>query len=251
MFANDDGDLAGAYGARWRRHFGFDQLTSIIDLLRGDVKSRRGVLQMWDAVFDLATVGNSKDVPCNTAVYFDATDGFLNMTVTNRSNDIVWGAYGANSVHMSFLQEFIAAAIGAPVGSYYQFSNNYHTYVDRPDVARLISPRGAGYNVNYHSDDRYAAGVKTYAMNHGTFDYRKFIHECEHLAEHPCDSNVGFTPFLHHVVVPLMRAHREYKYGDYKGALYAAQGCQAKDWRSAATEWLERRESARNAKVVA
>ena len=32
----------------------------------------------------------------------------LCMTVCNRSNDMLWGAYGANVVHMSMLQEFVA-----------------------------------------------------------------------------------------------------------------------------------------------
>lgn len=244
MFANDQGELAGAYGKRWRSHFGPDQLPMLIDLLRKEPNTRRAVLQMWDPIFDLATVGDSKDVPCNTAVYFDATDGRLNMTVANRSNDIVWGAYGANSVHMSFLQEFIAHAVGKPMGSYYQFSNNYHTYVDRPDVARLIAARPGGFNVVYNADDRYAKHMKVYALNHGSFDYRKFLQECEHLAEHPIESTQAFTPFLHHVFTPMMRAHTEYKYGDYQGALYAMQACQAQDWRVAGIEWLQRREAA-------
>ena len=249
MFANEEGDLAGAYGKRWHSHFGFDQLDSLIELLRTDPKTRRAVLQMWDPVFDLATVGTSKDVPCNTAVYFDGTTGVLNMTVTNRSNDIVWGAYGANSVHMSFLQEYIAHAVGLRVGAYYQFSNNFHTYVDRPDVARLLAG-GSDGKVAYTVDDRYSTDphMKPYALNHGRFDYRRFRDECYALAEHPCDSTVEFHPFFHHVFTPMMRAHREFKYGDYKGALKAIGACQARDWRAAGTEWLQRRETAYHAK---
>ena len=50
------------------------------------------------------------------------------MTVTNRSNDMIWGAYGANAVHMSVLLEYMAGMLGYGVGAYYQFSNNLHAY---------------------------------------------------------------------------------------------------------------------------
>jgi thymidylate synthase len=54
----------------------------------------------------------------------------LDLTVLCRSNDVVWGAYGANAVHFSVLQEYLAGRIGVDVGVMYQFSNNYHGYVD-------------------------------------------------------------------------------------------------------------------------
>lgn len=241
VFANSAGDLTGAYGKRWRTHFGFDQVDAVIELLRSEPNTRRAVIQMWDPTHDLATAGTSKDVPCNTAVYFTVKDGSLQMTVTNRSNDAVWGAYGANSVHMSFLQEFIAHAVGVPVGSYYQFSNDFHVYIDRPDVARLIEANGYGsYNVLYEADDRYSRAVAPtdYPLNHGGFNYRRFRDECDFLAEHPCDATVGHHDFLYHVFSPMMRAHREYRYGDYQGAYNALKACRAQDWRQAGNEWL-------------
>jgi hypothetical protein len=54
----------------------------------------------------------------------------LDLTVCCRSNDALWGAYGANAVHFSILQEYLAAKIGCGIGTYYQFSNNFHVYVD-------------------------------------------------------------------------------------------------------------------------
>lgn len=255
MFAKD-GILTGAYGHRWRKHFGFDQLVPIIELLRKDPKTRRAVLSMWDPVDDLGTVSDSLDVPCNTAVYFDASTGFLNMTVTNRSNDIVWGAYGANSVHMSFLQEFIAAAIGMPVGVYYQFSNNYHTYVERPDVARLIEQRSGpdtGYNVHYQPVNRYAgeSPVKSYALSHSRFYFEQFLLECGDLVNDPTHTTRDMHPFLAFVFVPMMRAHKAYKQGDYGQAFIHMTECQGKDWQLAGLQWLQRREDAKNKKAGA
>ncbi len=174
-------------------------------------------------------------------MYFDGSTGVLNMTVCNRSNDIVWGAYGANAVHMSFLQEVIAAAVGLPLGSYVQFSNNFHAYIERPDVVRLIENLSEGTGgVLYKADDRYLDSAMAWPVN--VSDLMPFLAECERVAEDP--TGASYTPsngFLRHVVGPMMRAHQEFKYGDYKGASYALAQCRATDWRIAASEWLERR----------
>lgn len=53
---------------------------------------------------------------------------YLNMTVFNRSNDLIWGTLGANVVHFSVLQEYMAARLGVKVGVYNQVSNNLHVY---------------------------------------------------------------------------------------------------------------------------
>lgn len=142
---SDDGGLTqpGAYGYRWREYFGYDQLECIVDELLRDPTSRRAVLTMWDGGADRdnsimvpvrvggdlasAAIG-SKDVPCNTQVYFGIRQGKLDMAVTCRSNDLLWGAHGANAVHFSVLHEYIAARIGTPVGVMTQFSFNYHLY---------------------------------------------------------------------------------------------------------------------------
>jgi len=84
------------------------------------------VISMHDPVADLNV--DTLDQPCNTTLYFRVYDQALDMTVICRSNDIIWGAYGANAVHFSVLQEYIAAAIDIPIGKMYQISNNWHAY---------------------------------------------------------------------------------------------------------------------------
>jgi thymidylate synthase len=138
---SDDGEtLHGAYGHRWRNWFKTDQISEVIDELRSNPKSRRCVIQMWDGAVDLeAARQGKKDTPCNTAIYFDPIGDNLNMTVTNRSNDMVWGAYGANVVHMSFLHSYISHQVGKKTGAYYQMSNNLHLYKDFPITAKLVN----------------------------------------------------------------------------------------------------------------
>ena len=125
-FSDDGETLWGAYGQRWRTYFHKDQLDSIIKILKTDPDDRRCVLQMWDANKDLGREG--KDLPCNTNIYFKIRDEALQMTVCCRSNDMLWGTYGANAVHMSMLQEYMAEAIGVEIGTYYQISDSFHVY---------------------------------------------------------------------------------------------------------------------------
>jgi len=150
----ENGIIHGAYGHRWRRALGFDQLHEIVRRLHADPTDRQCVLQMWDAnqyeerrggaeggyVYGSDDLeGSWRDRPCNTHCYFrvrgrNATPEetgrpVLDMTICCRSNDIVWGAYGANAVHMSMLLEYVAGRAGLGVGTMYQLSNNYHGYV--------------------------------------------------------------------------------------------------------------------------
>ncbi len=124
-----DGDIVhGAYGHRWQTHFSQrNQITGVIDLLRKDPKTRRAVVGMWDPGCDLEF---HNDLPCNTHIYFrwNTADEVLDMTVCNRSNDILWGMLGANVVHMTYLQELICLGSGIDIGMYKVFSNNAHVY---------------------------------------------------------------------------------------------------------------------------
>ena len=167
-YAESDGRVHGAYGHRWRKAFGFDQLNEIVKRLRANPRDRQCVLQMWDARNDISSnfadakncndlLGVWKDRPCNTQVYFRlrdevAVDGLvgcystgnglwpvLDMLVMCRSNDIVYGAYGANAVHFSILHEYMAGRLGGVViGKFEQLSYNYHAYVDVLDKVHRL-----------------------------------------------------------------------------------------------------------------
>lgn len=256
-FSDDGLTLHGAYGFRWREWFGFDQLLEIVKLLRRDPLTRRAVLTMWSPIGDMiAAEGGaggieSLDVPCNTQVFFDLTSGELNMTVLNRSNDVVWGAYGANVVHMSMLQEYVACAVGAPVGVYYQFSNNFHMYLDREDCQRLMStPEGpAGrWAVRYTADDRYrtmhVGRTPLFAL---ASEAEQWLEDCGAVADFPTADHVYRHAYFRRVAVPLMQAYGAYKDGDLRTAVRRAQECAAVDWRMAAVDWLRRRADKRAA----
>lgn len=152
---SDDGKVYnGAYGHRWVHHSGFDQLREyVIPALRANREDRRVVLQMWDANTDPAKIkSGTLDVPCNLVATFDAADGKLDMSVMNRSNDTVWGATGANAVHFSILQEYIASACGFQVGTYYQISSNMHLYTELNPASKRVLERASSTTAQYVPD---------------------------------------------------------------------------------------------------
>lgn len=259
-FSDDQKTLNGAYGYRWREHFGYDQLGEIIAMLRKDPSTRRAVLSMWDpmgvytgdgvyagAPADLVNQG-SKDLPCNTHVYFDGSRGKLDMTVCNRSNDVIWGAYGANAVHFSVLHEYVAAAAGLALGEYHQMSNNYHIYTDRPDTQRLMNmkaPSRAAWSVTYAALDLYAMHATT-AAPRPLLTYEEgrsaghFLRECEEFIDNP-NMNTVYS-FLKVVARPMMAAHALHKDGDTEGAVALLRDKMSPcDWRASALIWLDKR----------
>jgi thymidylate synthase len=147
-FAEEDGRQWGAYGYRWRQHFqrsmveqgglvqsvGIDQLDVIVGKLMVNPDDRRVVISMWDPELDLVSEWSTesgrpaRDVPCNTQIYPRIVQGRLELTIMCRSNDVVWGCYGANAVHFSVLHEYLAGRIGVAVGRMFQISNNWHLY---------------------------------------------------------------------------------------------------------------------------
>lgn len=241
---SDDGvTFNGAYGHRWRRFFGFDQLEQIIQRLRADPNCRRQVLAMWSAR-DLKHQ-DTKDVPCNTQAFFQVSPyGKLDLMVTNRSNDLIWGAYGANAVHFSFLLEVMAALIDVPMGRYIQVSMNTHVYDHHwPLVLSLANqaPDVMSGGRHEHKDPYMLLEVEAYPVvdrpNNWMADIGAFMD----------GATRGYSnPFFTEVALPLLDSWRTWKAMKDRpkridAALEPLAHCAATDWRRAAREWLERR----------
>lgn len=234
-YAEPDGRVHGAYGHRWRHHFDIDQLWRIVAELSVP-NTRQAVMAMWDPAADLGMVVNDK--PCNTHIYFDTRGGVLNMTVCCRSNDIIWGAYGANAVHFSVLQELLAAALNIEVGVYHQFSNNLHLYVDVPVAADLYNNPPAEVNSAY-LDERRAARMPL-IWREAEEQVAHFLEDAEMLTS----MNPGVlaplagwrTRFFRMVVVPLYNAYLHRKNGGH----WLLDHHEI-DWIRAYEEWAARR----------
>lgn len=228
-YAEDDGRVWGAYGYRWRRHFAIDQIAGIIEELSAHRDSRRAVMSMWSPQHDLGR--DKRDLPCNTHIYFDLIGNRLNMTVCCRSNDMLWGAYGANAVHMSVLQELIAHALFVEMGVYRQFSNNFHLYTDNAMVQDLL-----GTPPYYEfGDDPYNSKVCWVPLVSGDEDWEDFVIDCQALVA----GDIFFrTAFFHTVVRPLQHLYLRRKTGE---VVVVPNYLKQTDWGLAFHEWVERR----------
>jgi thymidylate synthase len=302
---DENGSVHGAYGHRWRRALGYDQLDYVVGKLRADPSSRQCVVQMWDAMpqFEQGSHdypgssdeslyhgsddlrGSWKDRPCNTHVYLRVRRGeqaqyasdyppmmhaentawthVLDITVCCRSNDVVWGAYGANAVHFSVLQEYLAARVGVGVGRYYQVSNNFHVYENElerlkdrgekvwPYYSRDYKPADPpAYHADIFVDERHLR-PRPLVDNPAAFDeeLRQLLAAYENLEDAEfgspavhADVCVGFSNyFLSTTAYPALAAHRAYKAKQWEACNEWLSQIISPDWYAAMTEWVERR----------
>lgn len=248
-YSDDGKTFNAAYGYRWRKWFRTDQLTAIAQALAKNPDCRRQVLAIWDGHRDLGL--DSKDLPCNTAAYFQRdAEGRLNMMVTNRSNDAVWGCYGANAVQFGALLEYMAAAIGCPVGTYHQLTMNLHLYLteDHKRIMEAMEPYVRQPNkMDMLNPYEGLNPVSNFPMVEDLEDWENDLKvfmrasdENKVLSEH-----AYAEPFFKNVVNPLYQAWVNFKsmHNDrFFCARNAVSTCKATDWSMACREWLERRE---------
>lgn len=268
---SDDGVTQhGAYGWRWLKHFAlhharparsdggillplsFNQLEPIADALRVNAEDRRQVLQMWDAQHDLSRKG--KDLPCNLMATFQRDkEGRLDLTVFCRSNDIIWGAYGANAVHFSMLLEYMALKIGCPVGVYRQISVNWHGYVNGPNgLDRVKSIPRQSYEDPYSQSMVHSVPMTLF--NGDVWQLDKFHEELLRDA----DNDVLFTRLQTgnqyvDTLNAMLLAHERYRKLDapakYLEPISVLKGVDTTaDWIQAGIQWMDRRYSAWKAK---
>lgn len=115
-FVEDDGHtVKAAYGYRWRRHFGRDQLGDAMRALRDDPSDRRCYVSAWDPSED--GLGRpSKNVPCPVGFTLSVVDGRLHQTVLMRSSDVFVGLPYDVMGH-SMLQAIVAGELGVALGT--------------------------------------------------------------------------------------------------------------------------------------
>lgn len=132
QFSDDQATWRGGYGPRLRNWGGVDQVDEIRKLLRSDPESRRAVAVLFDPARDFV---ETLDVPCNNWLHFLVRDGRVDLNVTVRSNDILWGFSGINTFEWSVLHEMMAFWLGAPVGHATFFISSLHLYGERNEQA--------------------------------------------------------------------------------------------------------------------
>lgn len=248
-YSDDKVNFHGAYGHRWRKAFGFDQLKRIAENLKRNPDDRRQVLGIWSPKMDLdAEQGSMLDLPCNLTAHFQVNVwGALDMTVFNRSNDIIWGCYGANAVHFSVLQEYMAARVGCPVGRYWQVSDNWHGYLSTLEPLRELQARARDpFTARLLAHSPYEEGlVSPLPLLAEGEDPDVLDQDIEMFLDEGTKCMGYRTRFMRRVVLPMLHAWRAFKGLQaperYDHALDVLTQCHASDWRHAAVQWIGRR----------
>ncbi|MBD3194384.1 MAG: hypothetical protein GF317_04965 [Candidatus Lokiarchaeota archaeon] len=146
-FSNDKKKFDGAYGHRIRNHFigseafvsaPVDQLKEVYDKLFYDKDTRQAVMVLWDAYRD--NLKGSYDYPCNDMVMFKVRDNKLNMTVCNRSNDLILGL-PYNVCVFGGIQRVLASMLGVNIGRQIHYSDSLHIYESEFERANMIIKR--------------------------------------------------------------------------------------------------------------
>ena len=241
---SDDGIVFNAaYGYRLRKHFNHDQLYNVVKLLTADRNSRQAVALLWDPN-DL--LKDTKDKACNLELVFKiTTDNRLNMTVFNRSNDIIYGTFGANAVHMSMIMMYVCSKLECELGKYYQVSNCLHAYTDGVEgnilnriTDELISPNQYEEYEKSSIDVSYFEGIDDDIADFFAMYDRK---DCGLTIARLLSIDYG-SKFFNNLVVPMLYLYMKYKINgkaavtdkDYEEIVPA-------DWRKACEVWINNR----------
>jgi len=127
----EDGTIGKSYGYQVGRKFHFkegfmDQVDLLLYKLKNNPMDRRMIVTLWDNE-DLKDMALA---PCVFQSIWDVADGKLNMTLIQRSGDVLAAAApgGFDVVEYAILQHMIAQVSGLQVGELVHIVTNLHIY---------------------------------------------------------------------------------------------------------------------------
>ena len=136
-FSDDKLTWRAAYGPRLRNWKGkVDQLQEVVKRFKEDPLTKRAVMIIFDPESDYQ---QTKDVPCNNWLHFIQRDGYVDLHVTVRANDAIWGFSGINFFEWSVLHEIIANTLGWKVGKLSWYVGTFHIYSRHYATAKKIA----------------------------------------------------------------------------------------------------------------
>ncbi|QQR82112.1 thymidylate synthase [Candidatus Campbellbacteria bacterium] len=133
-FTNPGNVVTVAYGYRWRKHFGRDQLSLLVELLEKDPSSRHGVIVTWDPAQDGLGGTQKANLPCPYTFTVNIIGGRLNLHNMVRSNDMLLG-FPHDVAGFALLQCILAQRLNVRVGVYSHSISNAHVYDTHYDGA--------------------------------------------------------------------------------------------------------------------
>lgn len=123
----EDGELKTAYGYRWRKAFGRDQLELAMAELRANPTNRQLYVSSWDPSSDGLGGPQPKNIPCPVGFAVSRFRDDLHMTVLVRSSDVFVGLpYDVMGYALTL--DAIAASVGCRPASLHFTLAHPHLY---------------------------------------------------------------------------------------------------------------------------
>lgn len=127
--------VKAAYGYRWRRHFGRDQIACAIKALRDNPTDRRVYVSAWDPAQDGLGAKGQKNVPCPTSFTLSIVGNRLYSSLFIRSSDVFVGLPYDIMGHALLMKAF-AVELGVSLGSMQVTCAHAHLYEAHWDMAQ-------------------------------------------------------------------------------------------------------------------
>lgn len=196
---SDDGKTYNAFYGERLRHWGnnspkgvlsekaLDQLYDVYKRILEDKDTRQAMAAIGNPTFDnyeYLNVEKGKDIACNLYITFKVRNNKLHMVVFNRSNDLHWGAMGANIVQFSTIQETMCSWLrnsgkeefnNLELGSYHQIADSLHIYMDSygADISEKV--------IKYYENNPYVEpNFETVLEPRINSSYEKFTKSLDH-----------------------------------------------------------------------
>lgn len=207
-FSDDGKTMRGGYGPRFRHYNGstedydirqmskelpseVDQFRYVVECFKKDECTRQAIINIGDPMKDCFDESRNhkktKDIPCTRMLHFmkDAQENKLNLIVSMRSNDLIWGASAVNIFNFTLMQEYFAAILGMEIGSYYHIANNLHFYEDKREMVEAIASveqvedEHYEYQKSFHSLEEFDMLISELVS-----EERKMRNECDNYQFH-------------------------------------------------------------------
>ena len=176
QWADNDGNLGPIYGYQMRNFSGIDQITWLLEEMKTPIRSRRGLVSMWNP----ADLKDMRLPPCHYAFNLVDINGTLNLSVSMRSLDLFIGLPYDMSFY-ALLLELFCHELGKQPGKVTINAADCHIYTDHkdacreflnrphtnlPDIHLGINPTVLGFNPDDIELSNYTPGAHIKASVH-------------------------------------------------------------------------------------
>lgn len=135
LTGEQEDQIKAAYGYRWRKAFGRDQLTWAVCALRDDPSNRQCWVTAWDASSDgCGWPVQPKNIPCPVGFSINIIGGRLHMAVFIRSSDVYVGL-PYDVMAYSMLAALIGRELGVALGQLHVTLAHAHIYEPHFEMA--------------------------------------------------------------------------------------------------------------------